>query len=295
MCSFDFSFVSVLCYIDWFPCVKPSLWIWDASQLVVVYDLLCVVGFSLLIFCWEFLHLWSAEILACAFLFWCIFVWFWYQDDGGCVEYLLECTLLLRLLEEFEKAQYKLFLYVCRIHLWSQLVLDFGLFFLVQLLSHVRLSVTPWTAAHQASLSLTISQSLPKFMSTESVMASNHLILCHFLLLLSSVFLSIRVFSNESALHIRGPDVKRASVLSVNIQGWFPLGWTDLILLSKRLSRVCSSTTVQKPQFFGAQPSLWSNSHIHRSSLIAQLVKNLLAMQETLVQFLGQEDPLEKG
>ena len=75
----------------------------------------------------------------------------------------------------------------------------------VQCLSHVRLFTTPWTAALQASLSFTISQSLLKFMSTESVMPSNHLILCHPLLLLPSIFPSIRVFSNESALHIRWP------------------------------------------------------------------------------------------
>ena len=75
----------------------------------------------------------------------------------------------------------------------------------VQLLSHVRLFVTPWTAAYQASLSITNSQNVPKLMSIESVMRSTHLILCHPLLLLPSIFPSIRVFSNESALHIRWP------------------------------------------------------------------------------------------
>ena len=75
----------------------------------------------------------------------------------------------------------------------------------VQSLSHVWLFVTPWTAAHQASLSITNSHSLLKLMSIESVMPSNHLILCHPLLLLPSVFLSIRVFSNESVLCIRWP------------------------------------------------------------------------------------------
>ena len=75
----------------------------------------------------------------------------------------------------------------------------------VQLLSHVRLFVTPWTAAHQASLSITNSQSPPKPMSIESVMPSNHLILCCALLLPSSIFTSISVFSDESALHIRWP------------------------------------------------------------------------------------------
>ena len=75
----------------------------------------------------------------------------------------------------------------------------------VQSLSRVQLFVTPWTAAHEASLSITNSQSLPKLMSIESEMLSNHLILCHPLLLLPSIFPSIRVFSSESALHIRWP------------------------------------------------------------------------------------------
>ena len=75
----------------------------------------------------------------------------------------------------------------------------------VQSLSRVRLLVTPWTAGRQASLSITISRNLLKLMSMESVMPSNHLILCHLLLLLSSIFPSIRVFSNESVLRIRWP------------------------------------------------------------------------------------------
>ena len=75
----------------------------------------------------------------------------------------------------------------------------------VQSLSHVRLFVTSWTAVHQAFLSITNSWSLPKLMSIESLMASNHLILCRRLLLLPSIFPSIRVFSNESALHFRWP------------------------------------------------------------------------------------------
>ena len=75
----------------------------------------------------------------------------------------------------------------------------------VQLLSHVQLFVTPWTAAHQASLSITNSWSLLKLMSIESVMPSNYLILCRPLLLLPSIFPSIRVFSSESTLRIRWP------------------------------------------------------------------------------------------
>ena len=137
----------------------------------------------------------------------------------------------------------------------------------VQSLSHVQLFATPRTAAGQASLSITNSRSLLRLMSIESVMPSNHRILCCPLLLLPSVFPSIRVFSSESVLPIRWPkhwSFSLASVLPMNIQGWFPLGWTGLISLqSKGLSRVFSNTTIQKHQFFGAQLSLWSNSHIH--------------------------------
>ena len=119
---------------------------------------------------------------------------------------------------------------------------------IVQMLSHVRLCATPWTAARQASLCFTITLSLLKLMSIESVMPSNHLILCHTLLLLPSVFPSIRVLSNELALHIGSQNIgasASASILPVNIQGWFPLGLTGLIsLLSKGLSRVFS-----RPQF----------------------------------------------
>ena len=118
----------------------------------------------------------------------------------------------------------------------------------VQSPNRVRLSVTPWTAAHQASLSFTICRSLLKLMSIDSVMLSNHLILCHPLLLLPSIFPSIRVFSNESALCIRWPKHWSFSFSispPVNIQDWFILGLTGLIsFLSKGLSRVFSSTTL---------------------------------------------------
>ena len=123
---------------------------------------------------------------------------------------------------------------------------------LVQSLSHVWLFSTSWTAAHQASLSITISRSLFKLMSIESVMPSNHLILCH-PLLLHSIFPSIRVFSNESGGQSIGVSGS-ASVLPMNIQGWFPLELTGLLSsLSKGLSKVLSSTTVRKHQFFSAQ------------------------------------------
>ena len=98
--------------------------------------------------------------------------------------------------------------------------------------------------------------------SVKSVILSNHLILCHPSLLLTSILPSIRVFSNELALHIRRLKIgASSSVLPVNIQGLFPLELTGLIsLLSQGLSRVFSSTTIQKHQFFGSQPSLQSSS-----------------------------------
>ena len=143
----------------------------------------------------------------------------------------------------------------------------------VQLLSRVQLIVTPWTATHQASLSITTSWSLFKLMSTESVMPSNHLNLCLSLLLLPSIFLSIRVFSlflfsflfsgsfQMSQFFTSGGKSigvsASASVLPMNIQDRFPLGWTGWIPLQpKGLSRVFSNTTVQKHQLFSAQLSL---------------------------------------
>ena len=130
----------------------------------------------------------------------------------------------------------------------------------VQSLSRVQLFRTPWTAALSASLFITNSWSSLKLMSTESVMPSNHHVLHRPLLLPPSIFPSIRVFSNESVLRIRWPkywSFNSASVLPMNIQDWFPLGWTGWIsLLSKGLSRVFSNTTVQKHQFFGDQLSL---------------------------------------
>ena len=115
----------------------------------------------------------------------------------------------------------------------------------VHLPSCVQLFATPWTTATQASLSFTIAQSLLKLMFTESVMASNHLILCHPLLLRPSIFPSMRVFSNELLFPSSGQNIGAsalASALPMNIQCWFPLGLTGLISLqSKGLSRVFSS------------------------------------------------------
>ena len=131
----------------------------------------------------------------------------------------------------------------------------------VQSLSHVWLSVTPWTKAQQASLSFTVSWSLCKFIATEPVMLSNHLILCHS----SSAFnLSpvSQLFASSGGQCIGASAL--ASVLPMNIQGWFLLGLSGLISFqSKVLSRVFTNTTVKKHQLFCAQLSLWSNTHIH--------------------------------
>ena len=132
---------------------------------------------------------------------------------------------------------------------------------------YCRCSVTQscLTAACQTSLSITVSWSLLKLMYFELVMPSSYLVLC-LPLLLPSIFPSIRVFSNELALQSGSQSIgasASASVLPVNIQDCFPLGWTGwLSLLSKRLSRVFSCTTIQKHQFFDTQLSLWTSSHI---------------------------------
>ena len=140
----------------------------------------------------------------------------------------------------------------------------------VQSLSRVRLFATPWTTARQASLSITNSWSSLTLTSIKSVMPSSHLILCRPLFLLSPVPPSIRVFSNESTLPMRWPKYWSFSFSispsNEHTRDWSPLGWTGWISLqSKVLSRVFSNTTVQKRQFFSAQPSSQSNSHIHNT------------------------------
>ena len=135
----------------------------------------------------------------------------------------------------------------------------------VQSLSRIRHFANPWIAVLQASLSITNSQNSLRLISIKSVMPSTHLILCRPLLLLPPIPPSIRVFSNESTLHMRWPKVSAlASFLPKKSQGWSPSEWTGWISLqTKVLSRVFSHTTIQKHQFFGAQPSWQFNSHIH--------------------------------
>ena len=116
----------------------------------------------------------------------------------------------------------------------------------IQLLSHIWLIVTPWTTACQASLSFTISQSLLKLMSIESVMPSSHLILYCPLLLLPSIFPSIRVFSNESALHIRWPKYWSFSFSispSKEYSGFisFRIDWFDVLAVQGTLKSLLST------------------------------------------------------
>ena len=135
----------------------------------------------------------------------------------------------------------------------------------IQLLSPVWLFVTPWAAAQQASLSFTISLSLLKLMSIDAIQPS------HPLSPPAPPALSLAQHQESfpmSWLFVSGDQgigaSTSASVLPMNIQGWFPLGWTTLIsLLSKELPRIFSITAIQKHQFFGTQPSLWSSSHMH--------------------------------
>ena len=148
--------------------------------------------------------------------------------------------------------------------LWLQIVV-FKKYFIVvvQLLSWVQLFVTPWTA-HQASLSFTISWSLLKLMSTESVMPSNHLILCHSLLLLPSVFPSIRVFSSESALYIRWPkywsfSINPSSEYSGLIS--FRNDWFDLLAVQGTLKSLLQHHS-SKASFLQCSVFLLSSPHI---------------------------------
>ena len=141
-----------------------------------------------------------------------------------------------------------------------------------QLLSHVRLFATPWITARQASLLITNSRSLLKLMCIESVMPSSHLILCRSLLLLPPIPPSIRVFSNESTLCMRwpkywsfcfsiSPSNKHPGLISFRMDLF-------ISLQSKGLSTIFSNTTVQKHQFFSAQPSSQSNSHIQYTWMV---------------------------
>ena len=161
--------------------------------------------------------------------------------------YFLPSCMSYHLLDEFLKIYFVIF------NTWCQCSS-------VQLLSHVWFFATPWTAACQASLSITNSWSPPKPMSIESLMPSNHLILCHPLLLLPSIFSSIRVFSNESTLHMRRPKYWSFSfsiIPSMEHPGLisFIMDWLDLLAVQGTLKSLLQHHS-QKHQFFSTQLSL---------------------------------------
>ena len=134
------------------------------------------------------------------------------------------------------------------------------LFSSVQSFTRIWLFATPWTAARQASLSITNSWSLPKLMSTESMMPCNNLILCYPLSPWPQSFPASGSFQMSQLFTVSGQSIRvsvSTSVLPMNTQDWSPLGWTDWISLQfKRLSRVFCNTTVWKHQFFSAKLSL---------------------------------------
>ena len=156
-------------------------------------------------------------------------------------------------------------LHCCLFSMYSSLTRLIGS---VQSLSCVLLFATPWTAARQASLSITISQSLLKLVPIKSVMPSNHLILCRPLLLPPSIFPSIRVFANESVLCIWWPNYWNFSVSISSSNEYsglisFRMNWLDLLAVQGTFKHLLQDHTVQQPPFFGLQLSLQCNSHIH--------------------------------
>ena len=171
--------------------------------------------------------------------------------------------------------------------------------FVVQLLSHVQLFASPWTAARQASLSFIISQSLLKLMSIESMMPPNYLILCCPLLLLPSIFPRVRIFSNESALCIRWPNYWNFSFSICPSNGYsglisFRMDWLDLLAVQGTLKSLLQHHTSKASIFRCSAFFMVHLSHPWETSLVAQMVKRLPTMQETWVRSLGWEDLLEK-
>ena len=149
------------------------------------------------------------------------------------------------------------------------------IFVVVQSPSLVWLFAIPWTAAHQAFLTFTIFWSLLKLISIESVMPCSHLILCCPLLLLPSIFLSIKVFSNELALHIRWPKYWSFSLIISPFSGYsglisFTIDWFDLLAVQRTLKsplqHYCSKASTL---WHSTQPFLWSNSHLYSGKTIS--------------------------
>ena len=170
----------------------------------------------------------------------------------------------------------------------------------VQSLSHVWFFATPWTAAHQASLSITNSQSLLKLMSIESVMPSNHLILCHPLLLLPSIFLSIKVFSSESVLHIRWPKYGSFSFIISSSNEYsglisFRMDWLDLLAVQGTLRSLLQhysskASLFWHSPFFTVQLShpymtTGENITLTRQTFVGKVMSLLFNMLSRLLKF----------
>ena len=199
------------------------------------------LSFSLLIHLYG--HHWSSKYRQEV---WCVLSEYWYYHS-----WLQSGSYKMKVLQKSK----------CAIYQCCQVCYDYSS---IQLLSHVRLFATPWTAARQASLSITNSWSPPKPMSIESGIPSNHLILCHPLLLLPSIFPSIRVFSNESALHIRWP---KYWSFSFNISPSnehpgliFRMDWLDLLAIQGTLKSLLQhhsskALILQRSAFFIVQLS----------------------------------------
>ena len=178
----------------------------------------------------------------------------------------------------------------------------------VQLLSHVQLFATPWTAARQASLSITNSQSLLKLKSIESVIPSSYLILCRLLLLLPSIFPSIRVFSNESALRIRWPDNWSFSFSTSpsNEYSWmisFRIDWLDVLAVQGTLKSLLQHHSPKASILWCSVFFMVQLSHPHmtngktialtRQSFVGKVMPLLFNMLSRLViAFLPRSKPL---
>ena len=175
----------------------------------------------------------------------------------------------------------------------------------VQLLSHVRIFSTRWATALQGCLSNTNCRSLLRLISIESVMPSSHLILCHPLLLLPLIIPSIRVFSNESVLCIRWPKLWNFSFSISPFTEYsglisFRMDWLDLLKVQGTIKSLLQHHSSKASILLCSAFFIVQLSHPYMTQTIrafpgSSVVKNLPAVQETWVQSLGQEDPLEEG
>ena len=195
---------------------------------------------------------------------WAVWIFLVLPENVYSPTHMNEFMYLWILLEPFKAFNGYLILKIFLLYFWPAYVCPNCS---VQSLSHVQFFATPWITSRQARLSITNSRSSLRLTSIESVMPSSHLILCHPLLLMPQSLPASESFPMSQLFAWGGQSTgvsALASFLPKKSQGWSPSEWAGWISLqSKGLSRVFSNTTVQKHQFFGAQPSSQSNSHIH--------------------------------